>query len=268
MLWTSSSHELSGKTIVIDLSYLIHRSYKTAGNPEPYPHEDSASNITMKTIHRLERELEPVKTVVALEHGYKHRSNIIEGYKDRGDKDEMLVSEIDIAIRLAIQHGCEAAYAEDLEADDVMATLGMQLGHDCLLITADKDLHQMIGFCHVMDPYQMVSVTEEGVLERWGVLPHQLGDMLALNGDTADCIPGVPGIGPKTAAKMLKEHRTLHGVLSVAEKMVEEKGTKAWKAVLENQKQARDSRSVVQLITNADVKTATVADLPWSERKK
>jgi DNA polymerase I len=264
---SSSQHDLTGKIMVIDLSYLIHRSYKTSNNPESFPHPDAASNITLKTINRLKFELNPREVVVALESGHDHRTAIIEDYKNREEKDGLLVEEIDKAIELAMQAGCVAAYAENLEADDVMATYGVQHGLDCIIVTSDKDLHQLAGVCHLYDPYKRGVVTEEGVFERWGVSPHQLGDMLAMNGDKADCIPGIPKIGPKTAAALLKEHRTLHGILAVAEQMAEETGKKVWRSIADHQDHARKSRSVVQLITNAEIKFATEEHMPWSESR-
>eukprot|EP00540_Astrosyne_radiata_P014842 CAMPEP_0116823576 /NCGR_PEP_ID=MMETSP0418-20121206/913_1 /TAXON_ID=1158023 /ORGANISM="Astrosyne radiata, Strain 13vi08-1A" /LENGTH=202 /DNA_ID=CAMNT_0004451841 /DNA_START=54 /DNA_END=662 /DNA_ORIENTATION=- len=71
----------------------------------------------------------------------------------------------------------------------------------------------------MIDPMSMKRITYDSVMEKWGVRPNQVGDVLALAGDASDNIPGVPGIGPKTAASLLREHGTLTEVLGNIESL-------------------------------------------------
>ena len=102
------------------------------------------------------------------------------------------------------------------EADDVMATLarrGVADGHDVVLVTGDKDMLQVVServkvlLPQTRDEYK--SIDAAGVAEKWGVGPEHIRDVLALMGDTSDNIPGVPGIGEKTAVELMKQFGSL-----------------------------------------------------------
>ena len=268
MFLQRKENRVSDKLVIIDLSYLMHRSFK-AGNEDAYPHADSATNIVLRTIERLERDLSPGKMQFALECGYLHRMQISRDYKgDRGEKDPILISEIDHAIRILHEKGYEMLYAEDLEADDVMATVAFRCGNRCVVVTADKDIHQLASICSIYDPYKKNFVTEQSVLERWGVAPGRLGDVLALMGDEADCIPGVFGIGPKTAAMLIKEHGSLSKVVGIADQMAKDTKKVIWKKISTGKDDALMSRNLVQLVIDANIKVATKEQMPWSEFRR
>lgn len=126
-----------------------------------------------------------------------------------------------------------SAYA--YEADDIIATVtawAIEQGISVNLISSDKDLLQLVrdagsndanSFttssstnCRVqmIDPLTMERKTEADVIKKWGVPPSKLGDLLALVGDSTDNVPGIPGIGPKTAASLLQEFESLDSLLS------------------------------------------------------
>ncbi|MDQ7796423.1 MAG: 5'-3' exonuclease H3TH domain-containing protein, partial [Spirochaetia bacterium] len=95
---------------------------------------------------------------------------------------------------------------EGYEADDVIATLATQCSREkraCFIVSGDKDLLQLVGgFTKALRPSEGFSfreINENGVLKEWGVLPDQIRDYLSLTGDASDNIPGVKGIGDKTA---------------------------------------------------------------------
>jgi DNA polymerase-1 len=104
------------------------------------------------------------------------------------------------------------------EADDVIATLareGEEAGMEVVVVSSDKDLYQIVSpAVHVRDSLKEKEVDEETVRETFGVPPSLVADLLALSGDPSDNVPGVPGVGEKTAAKLLHEHGTLEGVLA------------------------------------------------------
>ena len=126
----------------------------------------------------------------------------------------------------------------------------------------------------MIDPVSMSRVSYEDVIEKWGVTPELLGDVLALAGDSSDNIPGVPGIGPKIAATLLESFGTLEGILENVED-VKQKGRR--EKLQNNIKQARLSRVLVELERNVPSELMTfpegfksIADLrmaPMDEEK-
>ncbi|MUV13894.1 5'-3' exonuclease [Noviluteimonas gilva] len=106
----------------------------------------------------------------------------------------------------------------DYEADDLIGTavhVGRANGHRAVIVSADKDLSQLLaGLDEQWDYAKNVRWTMAGVKDRHGVEAHQIADYLALTGDSVDNIPGVPGVGPKTAALLLAHFGTLDALLA------------------------------------------------------
>lgn len=99
------------------------------------------------------------------------------------------------------------------EADDIIATLarrGVEAGLEVVIVAGDKDLAQMVGeHVRMQDTMRDVTYDAELVRKKWGVAPALIPDLLALMGDDVDNIPGVPGIGPKTAASLITQYGSL-----------------------------------------------------------
>ena len=137
---------------------------------------------------------------------------------------------------------------DGVEADDIIATyakLALAEGFKVTIVSSDKDLMQLIE--PGLDLYDTMNDRRLGadyVQEKFGVPPEKLGDVLALMGDSVDNVPGVPGIGPKTAAKLLTEHGDLESVLAAAPDM---KKSKMKENLLEHSENARLSRVLVTL---------------------
>jgi len=106
------------------------------------------------------------------------------------------------------------------EADDVIATLAERAraaGLEVIVVSGDKDLLQLVGEgVQVVDPMREQRYDRDGVIDKLGVPPERVPDLLGLMGDAADNVPGVEGVGPKTAVKLLAEHGDLEGVLAAA----------------------------------------------------
>src|SRR5688572_14109602 len=109
-----------------------------------------------------------------------------------------------------------------VEADDVIATLATRAAEqriDVIVITGDRDAYQLVEDPHIKVLYNRRGVSdyvlydEAGIFERCGVTPEQYTDYAALRGDTSDNLPGVPGIGEKTAAKLITSYGNLEGIL-------------------------------------------------------
>jgi len=120
---------------------------------------------------------------------------------------------------------------DNFEADDVIATLSRQAeqrGWDTTIVSSDKDLMQLVNKrIHMLDTMKKVRFDPPAVLEKWGVRPAQLHDLLALAGDASDNIPGVPGIGPKTAAQLINEYGSMEEVLRAADRIRQPKRRQA-----------------------------------------
>ena len=110
-----------------------------------------------------------------------------------------------------------------VEADDVIGTLAAQatkLGIDTLISTGDKDMAQLVSpHVGLVNTMTNTYLNEAGVVEKFGVRPDQIIDYLAIVGDTADNIPGVPGAGPKTAVKWLAAYDTLENLMANADEI-------------------------------------------------
>lgn len=137
------------------------------------------------------------------------------------------------------------------EADDLIATYAKQareLGADVTIVSSDKDLMQLVGPQVIMyDTMKDRRVGTDEVIEKFGVGPEKMIDLQSLAGDSTDNVPGVPGIGPKTAAQLLEEYGTLEVLL---ERASEIKQNKRRENLIEFAEQARISKKLVTLDEN------------------
>jgi DNA polymerase-1 len=140
--------------------------------------------------------------------GPSFRHALHPGYKaNRDPPPPDLAPQLARAPDLAEAAGLLAFRQPGFEADDLMATLarrGVAAGLDVILVSPDKDVLQLVDDRVVaMDPKSFELIDADAVRRRFGVAPRQLVDLLALAGDPSDNVPGVPGVGPKTAASLL-----------------------------------------------------------------
>lgn len=145
------------------------------------------------------------------------RHDIFGDYKGtREEADEALVSQIPLVLELAEAWGLPCIKMDGFEADDVIATLtkfGRQNGCQVLILSGDKDVFQLVeDGVLVRDEIRKIDYNAERVKERFGVRPNQLIDYFSLMGDKIDNVSGVPGVGEKTAAKLISENGTLEGL--------------------------------------------------------
>ena len=141
---------------------------------------------------------------------------------------------------------------EGYEADDVIATLAVRAreeGIPVMVVTGDRDAYQLVGDgIRVMSTSRGITETKvydrEAVIERYGVPPELVTDLMGLRGDTSDNIPGVPGIGEKTAAQLLQKFGTLEDVLANVEEV---SGAKRKQNLVEHADDARMSKQLATL---------------------
>ncbi|MFN7090246.1 MAG: DNA polymerase I [Allorhizobium sp.] len=140
---------------------------------------------------------------------------------------------------------------EGFEADDIIATYARQaeaVGADVTIVSSDKDLMQLLtANVHMYDAMKDKQIGIPDVIEKWGVAPEKMIDLQAMTGDSTDNVPGIPGIGPKTAAQLLEEFGDLETLLARAGEI---KQIKRRENIIANAELARVSRQLVELRTD------------------
>jgi DNA polymerase-1 len=206
--------------------------------------------------------LEPDYLAVVFDAGDSFRDEVYEDYKATREKmPDDLAASLDW-IRTIVDGFHDAVVELDgYEADDVIGTLAIkarQAGLEAVIVSGDKDFYQLVGpGIHLMNPGRggptgvaAEWVSEENAAEKFGIPPSQVRDYLALVGDSSDNVPGAPGIGPKTAVKLLGEFGSLEAMLARTEDVTP---PKARKSLEENADQVRLSRRLVTIITDLEV---------------
>jgi DNA polymerase-1 len=181
------------------------------------------------------------------------RSDIYPDYKaHRPPPPEDLIPQFELVREATRALNIPAVDMDGYEADDLIATYARQAveaGAEVTIVSTDKDLMQMVGpKIKMFDAMKNKKIGPDEVVEKFGVSPEKVIDVQALAGDSADNVPGVPGIGVKTAAQLIGEYGDLDGVLANAENI---KQPKRREALIENADKARISRELVTL--KADV---------------
>jgi 5'-3' exonuclease len=172
-------------------------------------------------------------------------------------------------IRMAAQaYGMLWVEAPGYEADDVIASLSRQALEEGLSVhiySGDKDLMQLVtnsstteGLIKMIDPMTMTHWEHDAVVEKWGVAAHQLGDVLALAGDSSDNIPGVPSIGPKIAAQLIRQFGSLERLLANLDQVPQPKRRQTLETYRD---QAILSQQLVTLVRDLDWDAMTIDPL-------
>jgi len=183
----------------------------------------------VKSIWKLADQERPSATLVFFDlGGAQDKLALHPEYKaQREEMPEGLVRQLPYVKSLTRAMGCVGIEQEGVESDDLLASQAVALartGHDVLIVSSDKDFAQIVDErIKIMLPPPSANpklgwrlMDAAGVTEKFGVPPAMIADYLALVGDTSDNIPGVSGVGPKTAAKWLAEFGTLEGVIAKA----------------------------------------------------
>jgi DNA polymerase-1 len=177
------------------------------------------------------------------------RNQMYDGYKaNRPDPPEDLVPQFPLIRDAVAALGVPCIEKANYEADDLIASYAeaaLAEGMTVTIVSSDKDLMQLIrpGLT-LLDTMQNKRFGEAEVLEKWGVPPGRLAEVLALMGDSVDNVPGVPGIGPKTAADLVQQFGTVEGVLANLDGI---KRPKLREALGQHADAARLSRELVEL---------------------
>lgn len=183
----------------------------------------------IKTMWRLQDQEKPEGMLVFFDlGGSTHRLALHPEYKaQRKETPEPLEKQIPVIKELTRAMGLVGVELDGIESDDLLASHGRMLanaGHDVLIVSADKDFAQCVNDrIKILLPPPTANpklgwrvLDAAGVMEKFGVPPAQIAEYLALIGDTSDNIPGIDGVGPKTAAKWFAEYKSLEGIIAGA----------------------------------------------------
>ncbi len=202
-------------------------------------------------------EEKPSHFAVIFDSARKNFRNVI--YKDykanRSEAPEDLVPQFEYIRKSVKAFNLPSIELLNYEADDLIATYAKQitkLGAKVTVISSDKDLMQLVSKnIRLYDPMKSKVIGEKEVIEKFGVKPSQVIDVQSLAGDSSDNIPGVPGIGIKTAAELINKYKNLDNLLDKASEI---KQNKRRETLLENKDKALLSRELVTLKSNVPVK--------------
>lgn len=241
------------KLYLVDISSLFFRAFyavRPLTSPKGIPSNAIYGVLTM--ILKLMKEEKPEYMVFCYDRKEpSFRKNIYTEYKaHRTEMPEDLVPQIPYIKKLADLLGIPAIEVPDYEADDIIGTLthlGRKHKMEVYIVSGDKDFGQLLEKgVYLFDTMKSIKVDAAMAKEKWGVRPDQMIDYLALTGDSSDNIPGVRGIGPKGAAKLLDEYDNLDGIYKNIDKI---KGSTQEKLKL-GKDNAYLSQKLVKIVTD------------------
>ncbi len=221
----------------------------------------------LNMMDKLRREAQPDGIVVAFDvHAPTFRHKMYDEYKaGRHAMPEELRQQMPVIKEILPLMGCTVLEAEGYEADDILGTLARAAaaqGNECVLATGDRDAFQLISkqvtvllAATRMGQPETVVVDEAALREKYGLTPPQMIDLKALMGDTSDHIPGVPGVGEKTALALMQEYGSLDALYDVIDTAPLRPALR--QKLIDGRDSAFLSRDLGTICTEAPVPTAT-----------
>lgn len=253
---------------LVDGSAYIFRAYHRLPpltDPEGTPVGAVYGYTTMlwKLADDLDKADGPTHLAVVLDKSsYSFRNEIYDQYKaNRPEPPEDLVPQFPLIRDATRAFSLPCIEEPDVEADDMIASYAraaQDKGWNVTIVSSDKDLMQLVGEkdgakIDMLDTMKSARIYIEEVEEKFGVPPGKVGDVLALMGDSVDNIPGIFGVGPKTASKLIAEHGDLAAALDSAEGM---KKSKLKERLIEHRGDAELSRVLVTLREDCELPVA------------
>jgi len=207
-------------TILVDGSALLYRSFYAFANRQLQSQSGELTSVSFgvfTSLLKIIREYKPDHLAIVFDvKGKNFRHEIFEAYKaNRKPMPDELREQIPQLKDLLSLWGVPVFEKNGFEADDVLATMARQIYEkdDVFLYSGDKDFMQLLkSGVSMIKPgknNQLTEYTVDSVEEDYGLVPAQLIDVFALSGDSSDNIPGAPGVGPKTATKLIKQFNSL-----------------------------------------------------------
>ena len=256
---TDPSDNKPNHLYLVDGSAYIFRAYHrlpplTNVRGEPVGAVYGYTTMLWKLADELNKADGPTHMAVVLDKaGTSFRNDLYDQYKaNRPEAPEDLKPQFPMIRDATRAFSLPLIEEENVEADDMIASYtkaAVEAGWKVTIVSSDKDLMQLIAphgdsRVDMLDTMKNARMNRATVEEKFGVGPEKLGDVLGLMGDSSDNIPGVPGIGPKTASKLINEYGDIESVLAAAPEM---KKSKMRDNLIEFAEQARLSRVLVTL---------------------
>ena len=246
--------------LLIDGHYYVYRSFhaiQTLNNSRGEP--TNAIYGFVKTIRKMIKDLRPDRAAIFWDEGMpEKRVQLQPAYKQQREAmPEKMIPQLDFIRAFVRPMGFTSIALPNSEADDLMGCYvlaGVRDQYDIILATNDKDLFQLVGdkvriystnkadLKQPKDSHALLGVEE--VTEKWGVPPAGIGEVLALTGDSVDNIPGVDGIGLKTASGLIRQFATIENLLA---RLAEVSSDKVRKRLEEGRTQILQNREMVKL---------------------
>lgn len=254
------------RLFIIDGMSLLFRSFYAMGSRLTAPDGTPIGAVYgfLKVVIKIFREQNPTHFAICWDLKEKtFRHEVYPLYKaNRGETPPEIIPQIFLIQNLVKEMGIPSFAIPGFEADDVAATLAKYFEHygEVFLVTSDKDYMQIVNDNIKMfslkkgDEYDIVN--DEKVIDYFGVPPNQVIEVLALTGDAVDNIPGVKGIGDKTAAKLISEYHSIENVYENLDKITNKRA----KIALENHKEdALLSRYLVTINTSVPMNVSELS---------
>jgi DNA polymerase-1 len=259
----------NGELFLIDGNSLAYRAFFAL--PESIATADGRPTNAIygfaSMMAKLLIDFSPRAVIVAWDKGWSGRENVYAEYKSqRKSRPDLLKEQWPHLAPLAEAFGFRNVSVEGYEADDVIASMAKDAsaqGIPVMIVSGDRDVYQLVGDgIRVMTTSRGVTETKvydrNGVVERYGVPPELVADFIGLKGDTSDNIPGVPGIGDKTAAELLQRFGSLEEVLAHVEEI---SGAKRKQNLTEHADDARVSKQLATMVEDVEVPIAIADEL-------
>lgn len=245
------------KLYVVDVySFFFRAFYAIPGLTSPSGMPTNALYGILSMTIKLLREIKPDYMAFCFDRkDGSFRVDLYDQYKaNRTEMPDDLKPQVPYLKELTDLLGIPRFERKGYEADDLIGSLarqGVEKGLEVVIVSGDKDFAQLINSkITMLDTMKNIEYDEKGAVEKWGVQPEQMIDYLALVGDSSDNIPGVRGIGPKGAQKLLGEYGSLEGIYENIEN-ISAKGTKS--KLQESQDMAYLSKELVTIVTDLDL---------------
>lgn len=233
-------------TVLIDGNSVIYRAFYNVPPLTANGVPTGVIHVFLSVLEKLRKNPEISDIIIIFDaKGKNRRHEMFENYKaTRQAMPEDLIVQLNILKEMLPYTGYPIYCVEGYEADDVINTLSQTIDNRVWIVTKDKDLHQLVNDKVQIYDYQKDEVIDrEKVYEKFGLYPESIPDMLALMGDTSDNIPGIAGIGPKTAKTLLDDYKNLDNIFANVENL---KG-KTKEKIMQGRESAYLSRELVKL---------------------
>ena len=269
------------KVVLVDGNNLLFRSYYATAyqgnfmkNSKGFPTNALYGFVNM--INKIINDEAPDYMVVAFDKGKTFRHEKYKDYKaGRIEMPTELKEQFPVAKKILTNIGIKWYEIDNYEADDIIGTLSKKIDetdeYQGLIVSSDKDLLQLISnkvIMKLLKSKDYVMMNNETFFETYGLTPEKMIDIKALQGDSSDNIPGVKGIGEKTALKLLQEYGSLEGIY---DNIAYIKGSVATKLINEKDKafESKDLATIYKDVPlNFEIKDTMIADGNLEELKK